>query len=275
MKTNNIIIRAMTLNDINDLTHIHRSCGVPWNNVREGTCWIEKRLERGFYIRAAEVDGKVVAHTEWVISDEPDRKYLYLGLLDVDEDYQRKGIGRLIIADGIEYAKENGCESLVTLPESDNTSIEFYKKCGFEEKRKIYETKIMTEKYKDYVFAKKDIEKVPFEAIKEKRFMFDRGQIASRHLWEVYNEKPSTDSERFTPAVMLDDGTFIQLSWNPACWTNSENFGHIIKSALAFAYSHGRDNLVFCYFDDEEHIFDGFDTLEKRYENVELVYYLK
>lgn len=277
---NEIIIRNITLSDIPDIMHIHRSCEDPWREEDTCTAWISKRIDCGFYMQAAVVDEKVVGHGEWVISDEPDRKYLYLGMLQIDDDYQYRGIGRKMIADGIKYAKTHGCDFVVTLPETDNTSIEFYKKCGFHEGRELYTLKIRTEDYKDYAFSGKIIEKVPFEVIKEKKFLFEKCQISSHHMWQVQNEIPSTDTDRCNPAItLLDDGSYIQLSYFPkwgdgafmACWSNGENYDHLIKSALAFAHSYGRDSLEFYYLEDED-VFGGFNVYEKRRDNVELIY---
>lgn len=284
MNTKNIIIREITTGDISGIRNIHRSCEDPWNDIEECASWVTKRIERGFYMQAAELDGKVVGHGEWIISDEPDRKYLYLGLLQIDADYQRMGIGRKMIADGIEYAKSNGCDTLVTIPDTEDNSIEFYRKCGFKEEREIYKLEIPSEICKDYICSGKGTEKVPFEVIKHNRFLLGKCQISSRHMWEVCNEKPCSDTGRRTPAVLLEDGTYIQLSYFPEwegggtfaqCWAAGEDYGHILKSTLSLAYSNGRKAVELYYLEDEEAIFNGFDTCKKKKDNVELVYYIR
>jgi GNAT superfamily N-acetyltransferase len=279
----NIKIRPMTLSesDLNGILNIHRNCEDPWNETEECTAWISKRIERGFYIQVAEFDGKIVGHGEWIISDEPDRKFLYLGMLQIDEDYQKRGIGRVMIADGIEYAKKNDCLSVITIPDMEDNADIFYRKCGFTDARKIYNSKIETEKYKDYEFEKTNIDKVPFSAIKEKKYIFGKGQISSRHMWEVYNEKPSTD-DRLSPAILLPDGTYIQLGyWEGGdggylmIWSNSKNYQNIIKSALSFGYSLGLNHLSFDYLEDEESFLDGFDVYDKELaDDFEQVYYI-
>ena len=280
----NIKIRNATTteSDINGITHVHREGEDAWDNIRECEAWISKRLERGFYIRLAEIDGKIVGHAEWIISDEPNRKFLYLGMLQIDEDYQRKGIGRVMIADGIEYAKVTDCIEVVTSPDMDNRADIFYRKCGFTDARKHYSSYVKTQKYKDYEFEKTIIDKVPFSAIAEKRYIFGKGQFCSRHMWEVMNEKPSTDNKRRTPAVLLPDGTYIQLHiWKEEdnggvyIWSNSTNYENIIKSALSFGYSLGLNSLFFGYLEDEENFLDGFDVYDKKQEDdFEQVYYI-
>lgn len=280
---NSIKIRKATASesDLNGIANIHRSCEDPWRDINECTAWITKRLERGFYIQVFETDGKIVGHGEWIISDEPDRKFAYLGMLQIDEEYQKKGIGRLMIADGIEYAKKNGCVQVVTLPEMDNNADIFYRKCGFIDRRRRYTSHMETEPYKDYMFERTVIDKVPFSAIKEKRYIFGKGQFCSRHMWEVYNEKPSTD-DRLSPAILLSDGTYIQLGYWAGddggylmIWSNSTDYAHIIKSSLSFGYSLGLHHLDFDYLEDEESLLDGFKVCDKkREEDFEQIYYV-
>ena len=276
---NNVKIRQMTTSasDLNGIANIHRSCEDPWNEIEECTAWITKRLERGFYIQVAEIDGKIVGHGEWIISDEPGRKFLYLGMLQIDADYQGRGIGRVMVADGIEYAKKNGCESVITVPDDGGADI-FYRKCGFTDGRKSHSLKMLTEPYKNYIFEKTNVDKVPFSVIREKKYIFGKGQISSRHMWECYNEKPSTD-DRLTPAILLPDGTYIQIDVTNGgyfmIWSNSVNYSDIIKSALSFGYSLGLHYLVFDYLEDEEVFLDGFEIYDKTQEpEFEQVYYI-
>ena len=262
--------------DLHGIANIHRTCEDPWREIEECTAWITKRIERGFYIQAAEFDGKIVGHGEWIVSDEVDVIFLYLGMLQIDADYQKRGIGRAMIADGIKYAKKNGCATVVTSPDLDEGAEIFYRKCGFVDGRKQGSLKLAT---KDYKFEGTDIEKIPFSVVKEKKFIFGKGQYCARHMWEVYNEKPSTD-DRLSPAILLPDGTYIQIDCTHGgylmIWSNSANYTEIIKSALAFGYSLGLRHLNVDYLEDEEIFLDGFDVFDKR-ENVgfEQIYYIK
>ena len=88
----NIKIRLVTTSesDLNGIVGVYKSDDwAPWSKLDECTAWITKRLERGFYIQVAEVDGKIVAHGEWIITNEPERKFLYLGMLEINENYQQ------------------------------------------------------------------------------------------------------------------------------------------------------------------------------------------
>ena len=50
----------------------------------------------------------------------------------VDSNYRNKGIGKLLIDHCIDYAKENNCYKIILNCAEHN--IEFYKKCGFNNK---------------------------------------------------------------------------------------------------------------------------------------------
>ena len=272
----NIKIRQATTSesDINGIVKVYKPGDeVPWSKPVECKAWISKRLERGFYIQVAEIDEKIIAHGEWIISDEPNRKFAYLGMLEINEQYQRKGIGRAMIADGIEHAKKNGCKLAVTNPDTETGAEVFYRKCGFTDARKHHSLKMLTEKYKDYEFLKTYIDKIPFAAIKEKNYIFGKGQFCSRHMWEVYNEKPTTD-DRLSPAILLPEGSYIQLGyWQGGdggylmIWSNNTNYGDIIKSALSFGYCLGLHHLDFDYLEDEESFFEGFEVYDKKQES--------
>jgi len=279
MYYNNIKIRKATTSeaDLNGIVHIHRKEEhVPWNNIKGCTELTTKRLECGFYITVTEIDGKIVAYAEWVISNEPDRKFLYLGYLQVDPDYQRKGIGRVIIADGVGYAKKNDCSQIVTNPEVKDGADIFYRKCGFKDGRKVFSLQSCTEPYKDYKFEKTILDKVPFSAIKERKFVFGKWEYASSHIWQVFNEPIGRESH----VILLHDGTYVQIDDGTdggavMIWANSENYSEIIKSGLSFAYSIGYHHLDFAYFEDEERYLDGFEVYDKKQElDFEQIYYI-
>ena len=272
----NVIIRRATASesDIKGIVGVYKPDAGPWSKLDTCKELVTKRLNRGFYIQVAEADGKIVGYSEWVITDEPGRKFLYLSWLIINDNHQRKGIGRAMIADAIEHAKENNCSTLITCPDTSGSAAVFYRKCGFVDGRKQYGLKISTEKYKDYKFEKTEIDKVPFWAIKEKKFIFGKdvedSSFSSRQMWEEMNEPPFVDANRGNPAILLSDGTYIQLNMygevgvGVCIWTNSTNYRDMIKSALSFGHSLGLHHLDFGYFKDEESFFDGFEVYDKK-----------
>lgn len=284
---NNIKIRTATTSesDLNGIVGVYNPDDGPWSKLDKCTGLVTKRLERGFYIQVAETDGKIVGYSEWIITDEPERKFLYLSWLRINDNYQRKGIGRLMIADALEHAKKNNCASLVTCPDTSGSAAVFYRKCGFIDGRKQYGLKILTEKYKDYKFEKTVLDKVPFSVIKEKKLIFGKdvedSSFSSRQMWEYMNEPSSIETNERNPAVLLSDDTYIQLqicgeAGKYICiWTNNTNYADMIKSAVSFGYSLGLNYLDIGYFKDEESFFDGLDVYDKKQgSEFEQIYYI-
>ena len=100
-----------------------------------------------------------------------------------------------------------------------------------------------------------------------------------------HERKPSVDVDRRTPAIILPDGTYIQIhTWEGAdagslyIWANNThntNYGEIIKYALSFGYSIGMRHIDFEYLEDEESLFDGFEVHDKRGSGeFEQIYYI-
>ena len=50
----------------------------------------------------------------------------------VDKNYRGKGLGKFLVDHCIEHSKNNGCYKVIL--SSDKKNMEFYKKCGFENK---------------------------------------------------------------------------------------------------------------------------------------------
>ena len=97
-------IRTATAADIDGLTCVHRDCRDPWQTREECEDWVLHRLSRGFLLRVALVGGRVVGHAEWIRSDEPAGTLLHLGLLQIDAEWQQRGIGSQMIDDGVRLA---------------------------------------------------------------------------------------------------------------------------------------------------------------------------
>jgi predicted N-acetyltransferase YhbS len=259
-------IRKAELGDIKGIMNIHRNCDDPWHEEHECRAWIEERLKSGFYIQVAQIDDKIIGHGEWIISEEPNQKILYLGLLQVDEDYQKMGVGRAMIADGEKNAQKFSCSKIVTIPDNDTNSIVFYEKCGFAKFRTIKSCSIATSMHKDFFHQRMIVDAVPFSVVSELPFIFGLSQCASRHMWEVCNNKPCTDDSRMTPACLCN-GSYIQFSYyepnNTAlalCWSKSNDLSDVIKKILYFGYECGLKNVNFVFFEELEILFKGLNT---------------
>lgn len=271
-RTNGILVRAATPDDIPAIRHIHRDCDDPWGNEEECRAWVEKRLERGFAVEVAEWDGRVAGHAEWVVSDEPDRKFLYLGMLQVDGEYQKQGIGRAMVESGILLARREGCSSLVTIPDEETGSERFYGKCGFTRRRRLYRCVLpATLQGEDAPAGETD--GVPFGATHALPFVFGLAQASSRHMWEVCNRRPATD-DRLAPSARLADGSYMQLSYFQGndtalalCWSASHDRRFLVRNILSFGRRHGLSSIAFVFGEEESESFRGMNA---QHENTEI-----
>jgi GNAT superfamily N-acetyltransferase len=256
-----IQVRAATMADLEGIRWIHRFCDDPWHDAAECKAWVGRRLERGFYIQVALVEGQIVGHGEWIVSDEPDKRMLYLGMLQVDDDYQRSGVGRAMIDDGVAYAKSHHCTEIVTIPESDQHTDLFYEKCGFVRKRVIKKCVIPTRPGHAGGYAL--LPEIPFSVVSDLPFVFGLAQVSSRHMWEVCNRKPATD-DRFTPAMVINGRTYVQLFFRSGndsalvlCWSRLQLTKSLIETILSFGFDCGLKSLSFCFFEGNEPLFAG------------------
>jgi GNAT superfamily N-acetyltransferase len=258
-----LIIRPATLDDLPGIQNIHRNCDDPWRDPAECRAWVEKRLERGFYIQIAEYDGKIAGHGEWIVSDEPGRKALYLGMLQIDADFQRRGIGRAMIADGENYANLNGCPYIATIPDSDDHSAVFYRKCDFIWSQNILRC-VLPAKSLSYVHLNSypRLESIPFGTVAEIPFVFGCVQTSSRHMWECHNARPVTD-DRNAPAFRVGKD-YVQFGWFGStdtalvlCWADPdpENIAGLMEIISALGHSLGLSKLEFVFTQDREHFF--------------------
>lgn len=257
-----VSISAATLDDADGIRNIHRHCDDPWRDAHECRAWVGKRLESGFYIQIARLGGKIVGHGEWLVDDSESGRVLYLGLLQLDEDYQRMGIGSRMVEDGIRYAREYKCREIVTIPDTDNTSIVFYEKCGFRKRRSIMQCHMDTRCCPDSLNITRHLDMVPITAAENMPFTFGLAQASSRHMWEVCNNKPRTD-DRKTPAAKLHDGSVIQLSFFDGdsdalalLWSKNPT-GESIKAILDFGYRNGLRHICFRFFEEYAYLFGG------------------
>lgn len=260
-----IIIRALNMNDAPGIQNIHRHCEDPWHYPEECCAWLQKRLESGFYIQVAQLGDKIVGHGEFIIDDSPGRRFLYLGMLQVDENYRGMGIGRKMIDDAVRYAAENNCSEIVTIPDSENTSIIFYEKCGFKHRRLIKSCTLDAQKISGFHNRTDIIPSFPQSVISKIPFVFGLAQASPRHMWEVCNRKPATD-DRKTPAMIIDGDSYTQL-----CYCDDSDTGlallwsrNLLKDAiniiLSFAYDCGLRYVCFRFFDEYEYLFDGHEV---------------
>jgi len=268
-----LIIHRLRKDDYAGIQRIHRDCDDPWRDAVECAAWLDRRTERGFYIQAAELDGVVIGHGEWIGDDNRDPFY-YLGMLQVDADYIRRGVGRAMIEDGARMAKELGYNKIITIPEEEEPVKAFYANCGFITGRVIQKAVLTAHGY-GYSRGWKPSFGAPFAVTRDCDFIFGLAQVSSRHMWECNNMKPDGD-DRITATIISDNGDCIQLVWfdgNDAAlalyWCDAPGDG-CVNDILTFANNQGLARVTFFFFEHYAYFFDGFNC-EMTTETTELI----
>lgn len=238
-----IIIRSAVLNDVKGIHEVHVSDPDPWADIVECSLWVNHRLLRGFHIDVAVVNGHIVGHAEWILSEEPKEKFLYLGMLEIHPDYRRQGIGKAMIEKGIERAKELNCPFISTISETD--AAIFYEKLGFTVKEKIWNYSLHINSIEGISNLEPTGNKVPYEVIEKYPLEIGLAQGSSRHMWEIVNRPvPIYGDELFAPAFCEED-EYVQLRyWEDSesalvvVWTEKENLDSAIEKSIILAASH-------------------------------------
>ena len=257
-----IIIRNINIDtDIQGIRETHGS-DEHWGS--DETCFMSGKtsLENGFFIQVAIYGDKIVGHAEWVASDEPEHKFLYLGMLQVHEEYQKRGIDTKLIEAGAQYAKDNNCTFLRTMPGIESGSIFFYQKNGFiqtKDNNSVLKIKTTDTPVKDAV----RIEKVPFTTVKNLPFVIGLYQHASAHIWKVFNARHEYDN-RTVSSFKIGDSYINIGAFEPndcasvTCWSDQIT-PDLITEILAVGDSLGYKYLNFCILNENMLCFDTFD----------------
>lgn len=97
--------------------------------------WFEERQQEGYKVIVAEHDNAVAGYAAYGIF-KPKKGYQFTveHSVYVSENFQGKGIGKLLMAELIAIAKSEGIHSMIGVIDADNkSSIEFHKQFGFTE----------------------------------------------------------------------------------------------------------------------------------------------
>ena len=257
-----VLIRNVDLQtDIQGIREAHGS-DEHWGSDR--ACFMSGKtsLENGFFIQVAICDTKIVGHAEWVVSDEPDYRYLYLGMLRIHGEYQKRGIGTQLIESGARYAGANGCVFLRTMPGIESGSIFFYLKCGFIQT--VHSNSTLKMQTIDAPVRNADrIDNVPFAVVKTLPFVIGLYQHASAHIWKVFNAQHEYDDRKVTSFVIGD--SYINIgAFEPTerasvtCWSRQLTPA-LITEILIVGGGLGYKYLSFCVLNENVSCFDTFD----------------
>lgn len=244
-----LTIRRATAADIPGICHVNRGEPGPWAEINSCTRHVLNRMQNGFTIQAAELDGRIVGHGEWIVSDSCRGRTFYLGQLQIDPDYQRRGIGQKMIEDGIRRAKSEHCESITLLPEQETGSQFFYEKCGFARGRELWQCPLPAV---SGPLKGKTVKTAPHKVVKALPFLFGLTQTAAEHMWQVYN-RPAPGDGRLV-FTLLDERCCLQLGGYDKsksalllAWSDLDT-PLVIARAQAFAASCGFPGVDFCFF---------------------------
>ena len=258
----NISIRDMDINT--DIQGIRKAHGSDEHWGSDQACFMSGKtsLENGFFIQVAVCGEKIVGHAEWVVSDEPDCRFLYLGMLQVHEEYQKKGIGTKLIESGAKYAKGNNCAFLRTMPGIESGSIYFYQKCGFIQTKDSNST-LKLKTTKSPVQNAVRIDRVPFAAVKTLPFVVGLYQHASAHIWKVYNAQHEYDDRKVSSFAIgesyINIGAFEPTERaSVTCWSKQITPA-LISEILSVGGSLGYKYLNFCVLSENVPVFAAFE----------------
>ena len=122
---NNIIIRPMTIDDVDEVYIVEEDCFVdPWSKDS-----IRKELKNDLarYL-VAEIDDKIVGYVGvWFVVDEG-----HITNVAVHSDYRGKKIGDRLVKEMVELCKENNLVAMTLEVRTSNTVAQnLYRKYGF------------------------------------------------------------------------------------------------------------------------------------------------
>lgn len=122
---NNIIIRPMTIDDVDEVYKVEEDCFVdPWSKDS-----IRKELKNDLarYL-VAELDNKIVGYVGvWFVVDEG-----HITNVAVHSDYRGKKIGDRLVKEMVELCKENNLVAMTLEVRTSNTVAQnLYRKYGF------------------------------------------------------------------------------------------------------------------------------------------------
>lgn len=247
-KPGSITVRAASLDDVEGIRAIHAGCDDPWSHPGIGPVWLNHRLLRGFIVDVATLGDQIVGHAEWNVSDEPDPfgRSLYLGMIQVHEDYQRKGIGSAMVAAGMAKARALSCHLLKTIPDAE--ACGFYQKCGFAPVTKVFSVDVPATAAglpKDWV----RVGRVPQSVIASLPLRLGWcGQASSAFMWEICNRPIQVAGEHnLHPCARSGAGNaYVQLRHTggegalAVAWARSLiPISELVEAALYLAQSMG------------------------------------
>ncbi len=106
--------------------------GGPWMSPESCAVHLNQLLLAGQAPWVAVAEGQIVGEAEYLVNREPEPfgAALHLSILYIHRDWQGRGVGRVLVDQGVELARRQGLAYLTTQPEEEAEA--FYSRVGFE-----------------------------------------------------------------------------------------------------------------------------------------------
>lgn len=121
--------------------------------------WLADHVADGHPIIVAEVDGALAGYASYgPWRSRTGYRYTVENSVYVHDDFQRRGIGRMLMLELIERARAAGIHSMIAAIEASNAgSIELHRRLGFEEPVIMREVGIKWGQWLDLAFMRLDL----------------------------------------------------------------------------------------------------------------------
>ncbi len=124
----NIVIRDYRAVDYPAITDLWLKTGLGGAHRGDNQKIIEKSIKMGGKLLVAESDdGKILA-TSWMTFDG---RRIHLHHFGVMPSFQKRGIGRKLAIESINFAKKKGFQMKLEVHKTNNEAIQLYSKLGF------------------------------------------------------------------------------------------------------------------------------------------------
>lgn len=122
--------------------------------LREQEAIFNEKLQKDFPFLVAEIDSKIIGFgTYGTFRFKIGYRFTVEHSVYIHKDFHGKGIGKLLLEELIEIAKNQKLHTMIGVIDSENTgSIAFHKKLGFQEAGHIKETGFKFNRWLDSVF---------------------------------------------------------------------------------------------------------------------------
>jgi len=140
----NYIIREIKYRELEELLELYKHLNADDPNLELDEeirlLWDEIYGNPNLNYLVCELDGKIVASCTVAIIKNLTRKarpYCLVDNMITHSDYRKRGLGRAVLDQAVEIAKENNCYKVMVMSGSNkDETVRFYENAGFDSNRK-------------------------------------------------------------------------------------------------------------------------------------------